>query len=184
MPRLSVGTLVQPESFTSIKGELIQLPDGRSEFTHVQFRRFAGCPVCNFHLHTMAKRQNELESQGIRQLVFFHSSAEEMLKYQAQLPFDCIADPQMQHYKKWGVEQSWWAIAHLKVAISGMRGFLATGKLYKKAENGIRGLPADFLLDAEGRILSVHYGSHADDQWSVEHLLALTQRLKAQQVAQ
>lgn len=178
MAHLSTGAVISPESLTSIKGEAVLLPDRQSEFIHVQFRRFAGCPVCNFHLHTMAKRQPELVAQGIKQLVFFHSSEQEMRKYQAQLPFDCVADPQMRHYKKWGVEQSWWAVAHLRVAISGMRGFLATGKLYKKAENGIRGLPADFLLNAEGKILALHYGKHADDQWSVDELLDMANALR------
>ena len=35
------------------------------------------------------------------------------------------------------------------------------------------GLPADFLIAPDGRVLAAHYGSHADDQWSLDELLAL-----------
>jgi hypothetical protein len=35
------------------------------------------------------------------------------------------------------------------------------------------GLPADFLISSGGRVLAAKYGSHADDQWSVDELLDL-----------
>ncbi len=35
------------------------------------------------------------------------------------------------------------------------------------------GLPADFLFDLNGRVLAGKYGQHADDQWSVEEVIAL-----------
>ena len=50
---------------------------------------------------------------------------------------------------------------------------LATGRFYKRAENGITGLPADVLIDARGTVVAVKYGGHADDHWEVDELLAL-----------
>jgi hypothetical protein len=38
-------------------------------------------------------------------------------------------------------------------------------------EGGVLGLPADFLIDRDGRILACHYGTHIYDQWSVDDLL-------------
>jgi hypothetical protein len=38
---------------------------------------------------------------------------------------------------------------------------------------GHMGLPADFLIDCDGRLLATKYGRHADDQWSVDELLDL-----------
>jgi hypothetical protein len=40
---------------------------------------------------------------------------------------------------------------------------------------GRLGLPADFLIASDGRVLALKYGSHAYDQWSVDELLALAQ---------
>ena len=36
---------------------------------------------------------------------------------------------------------------------------------------GHTGLPADFLIGPDGLLLDVHYGTHADDQWSVDFVL-------------
>ncbi len=36
---------------------------------------------------------------------------------------------------------------------------------------GNLGLPADFLIASDGRVLAVTYGGHAYDQWSVDELL-------------
>jgi hypothetical protein len=38
---------------------------------------------------------------------------------------------------------------------------------------GINGLPADFLIAGDGRVLARKYGAHAYDQWSVDDLLGL-----------
>jgi hypothetical protein len=37
---------------------------------------------------------------------------------------------------------------------------------------GRLGLPADLLVDPAARVLAAKYGAHADDQWSVDELLA------------
>jgi hypothetical protein len=34
-------------------------------------------------------------------------------------------------------------------------------------------LPADFLVDAQGRVVAAHYGRHADDHWEVDEVLRL-----------
>ena len=38
---------------------------------------------------------------------------------------------------------------------------------------GVLGLPADFLIAPDGRVVTCKYGTHADDQWSVDQLLEL-----------
>ncbi len=37
---------------------------------------------------------------------------------------------------------------------------------------GRLGLPADFLIGPDGVVLAAKYGTHADDQWSVDDVLA------------
>jgi peroxiredoxin len=175
--KLSPGDTAPATTLETIHGERLSLPDASARFVHLQFRRFAGCPVCNFHLLSLARRREDIEAAGIREVVLFHSSREEMLKYQAQLPFDCVADLAKEHYRRFGVETSRWAVLHPGVFWSGLRWFLATGRLYKKAENGILGLPADFLIDARGRVVAAKYGLHADDHWDADTLLELAANL-------
>ncbi|MGJ7504838.1 AhpC/TSA family protein [Variovorax sp. ZT5P49] len=171
--KLLPGSVAPPLRLQTIHGKAIATQGFETQYLHLQFRRFAGCPVCNFHLMVMARRQPEIAAAGIRQVVFFHSSREEMLKYQSQLPFDCVADLKKDFYRAYGVETSWRALLNPRVFWSGMRWVLATGRFYRKAENGILGLPADFLIDARGRVVAAHYGEHADDHWEVDDLLRL-----------
>jgi peroxiredoxin len=121
----------------------------------------------------MAKRKAELEAAGIDEVVVFHSSRAEMIKYQGQLPFNCIADPGKKLYRKFGVETSLLALLNPGVLINGARWVIGQRRFYRKTENGIFGLPADFLIDASGTVKAVHYGKHADDHWSVDLLLEL-----------
>ncbi|WP_398495276.1 peroxiredoxin-like family protein [Variovorax sp.] len=169
--KLTPGSIAPALVARTILGQSVRIPSDGTPYLHLQFRRFAGCPVCNFHLRTMSLRQPEIAAAGVRQIVFFHSSPEEMLEYQAQLPFDCIADPTKRYYRAYGVETSWRAVLHPGVFWSGLRWVLSTGRFYRKAENGILGLPADFLIDARGRVVACKYGQHADDHWEVDDLL-------------
>lgn len=177
--QLAPGDTAPSFSETTILGEAVSVPDRQGRHVHLQFRRFAGCPVCNFHLLSLGRRHAEIEAAGIHQLVFFHSSRDEMLRYQAQLPFDCIADPGKKHFRAFGVEASIRALLNPRVLWSGMRGVLASGRFYDRAENGILGLPADFLIDPKGRVLACQYGTHADDHWDADQLLRLSARSPA-----
>ena len=67
----------------TIGGVPVSVPDSQGRQIHIQFRRFAGCPVCNLHLMNMARRHAEIREAGIHQIVLFHSSSKEMAKYQA-----------------------------------------------------------------------------------------------------
>ena len=54
----------------------IRVPDA-NRLVHLQFRRFAGCPICNLHLRSGARRHDEIAAAGIREVVVFHSPADE-----------------------------------------------------------------------------------------------------------
>jgi hypothetical protein len=55
--KLGDGDIVGSQRFETISGEQVGIPDP-SGLVHLQFRRFAGCPVCNLHLHSMMRRQD------------------------------------------------------------------------------------------------------------------------------
>ena len=56
-------------------------------------------------------------------------------------------------------------------ATRGMKGHSMRGAAGLGEEH--TGLPADFLIGSDGRVLASKYGRHADDQWSVDELLDL-----------
>jgi len=162
----------------TLSGDSLALPGGGPELIHLQFRRFAGCPICNTHLRGFMKRADDITSAGIREVVFFHSSAEELHKHQTDLPFPVIPDPAKTHYRAFGVESSLTAMLHPKALWAALQS-VVRGKLGVNMENGPLGLPADFLLSSTGKVLAVKYGAHAYDQWEVDELLALAAKAKA-----
>lgn len=170
--KVQEGQKFQPFSLVTINGESLTIPDPARKFTHLQFRRFAGCPICNFHLHTFSQSAEALKAAGIREVVLFHSSVVEMQKYQNDIPFAAVADPERKLYKRFGVERSWLASLHPKAMWAGIKGALL-GKMGVTVENGPFGLPADILLDQSGTVVAVKYGTHAYDQWEVPELLAI-----------
>ncbi|MCP3802353.1 AhpC/TSA family protein [Allokutzneria sp. A3M-2-11 16] len=158
----------------TVSGERVRLPDP-DRLVHLQFRRFAGCPICNLHLQSVVRRHDEITAAGIREVVFFHSPADELRDY--DLPFAVIADPEKRYYREYGVESSRRALLHPRTWGAILRGgaLTALGRFRPpaaKQEGGRLGLPADFLIDRDGSVLAAKRGEHAYDQWSVDELLA------------
>lgn len=165
----------------TIDGDFLSLPD-KERLYHLQFRRFAGCPVCSLHLQSFVRRIKEIQSAGITEIIVFHTSAENVLPYVTGYPFLIIPDPQKKLYREFGVESSRLALLYPKAILKIITAVVID--LYQvifkkkkmpplKPEGGSLGLPADFLIDGDGKILAVKYGKHASDQWSVDELLEI-----------
>lgn len=103
MSNHAAPTQVAERELVSVTGERIRVPDPQ-HLVHLQFRRFAGCPISNLHLRSMVRRHDEITAAGIREVVFFHSPADELRPHTADLPFATIADPEKRYYREFGVE--------------------------------------------------------------------------------
>jgi peroxiredoxin len=178
--RVSVGDRFPELRLTAITGETVPIPDAVGALTHLQFRRFAGCPICNLHLRSVIARIDDISAAGIREVVVFHSTATELRKYQDEMPFPVIGDPDKTLYRRFGVEASAKALLNphaWRALPGGWRHALRTGVTRHRAPlplaptNGNLGLPADLLIAGDGRVAAVKYGAHAYDQWSVDELL-------------
>jgi peroxiredoxin len=168
-----VGDRVGERKLTTITGADIGVPSPDAT-VHLQFRRFAGCPICNLHMRDVARRHQEIADAGVVEVVVFHSAAEELRRYQADLPFAVVADPDRKLYMEFGVESSIRSILHpqaWRAAARGMRGSSVSGAMGLR-ENHL-GKPADFLISSDGTVRARKYGAHADDQWSVAEILEL-----------
>src|ERR1700733_10965144 len=104
MTGLTVRDVLSPRELTTIKGESVSVPDP-DRLVHLQFRRYAGCPVCNLHLRSFAARHGELLAAAIREGAVFHSRRETMLDFQGQLPFGAVADPRRTLYADFGADR-------------------------------------------------------------------------------
>jgi peroxiredoxin len=177
--RLQLGASIASLSVIAASGETIAIPDPKRT-THLQLRRFAGCPICNLHLSSFVARREEISGAGLREVIVFHSSTAELRRYAPDVPFALVADPRRRLYRDFGVESSlgallrpgaWGAMARgpLRAIRSARRGRAA---FPLRPSGGRLGLPADFLISSDGDLLAAKYGVHAYDQWSVDELLA------------
>ena len=181
--RLRGGEAVRPQELETIDGALVRVPDpGR--LVHLQFRRFAGCPVCTMHLRSVVTRHDEIVAAGVREVVLFHSPVDELRPHVSDLPFEVVPDPDKRVYREFGVEagaralldpRSWGPI--LRAIASAL--WRRDAHPSSSPRGGRLGLPADFLIDGSGRITACKYGEHLYDQWSVDELLALATAARA-----
>lgn len=170
----TVGERIKARTLTTITGAQVRVPSSDRK-VHLQFRRFAGCPICSLHLREVARRIAEIEDAGVVEVVVFHSSADRLRRYQADLPFAVVADPERKLYKEFGVEWSLRSLLYRDAARAAVRGVRHTTSLrggLALRENHL-GKPADFLIEPTGVIRACKYGVHADDQWSVDEMLHL-----------
>jgi hypothetical protein len=126
-------------------------------------------------LRSIVLHHNEIRAAGIVEVVVFHSSTDALRKYQSDLPFAVIADPQRNLYKEFGVESSPAALTHPRAWLAAARGAVRQRSVVSGLGRGEDhfGRPADFLIASDGHVLAHKYGTHADDQWSVTEILDL-----------
>ena len=95
----------------------------------------------------------------------FRSPAAALRELAATLPFELLADPRREAYRRYGVGASWRAL-FTRAAGSRIREAPATGlrsHWLDALRDGIGGSPADFLIGPDGRLVNVRYGDHFAD---------------------
>ena len=181
------GDNISNKTLTDVYGDSLKIIPSKG-FTHLQFRRFSGCPICNLHLRSFASQNEKLLEWKVNEIVIFHSPQQELSPFVNDLPFSIIADPEKKLYRQFGVESSWKSIftprilkAVLKGSIFSFWEMIFKGKPLPpiKPHGGSYGVPADFLISEEGEIIACKYGKHADDQWSVEELIGLIKKYRS-----
>lgn len=177
---VQLGQVIPPRTVVTLDQQRIAIPDPDYR-VHLQFRRFAGCAGCNLHLRSFAKRLDEITAANVREVAVFYSSAAAMMPHQSDLPFAVVSDPSRRLYDEFAVRTELRSVLAPSAWLAWAHGALVLDKFPGPPSEGESklGLPADFLIASDGRVLALKYGTHAYDQWSVDELLgiaATTQR--------
>jgi peroxiredoxin len=180
--KIQTGEVIGKHTFVTSESKPVQVPDAK-RLIHLQFRRFAGCPFCSVHLHSFVRRHDEITAAGIREVVVFRSTSAALQRHHGHVPFAVIADPQDKLYAGFGVGSGLRALLNpraLLMALPNVIRMLPRLPGIPPWGKGVLGLPADFLIATDGRVIACQYGAHAEDGWSVDELLALARGHKAQ----
>lgn len=173
--RLKPGDRVRARRLVAADSNTVMLPDPEGAVTHLLFRRYAGCPICNLHLRSFARRHAELVTANARVIAIFHSSAGELEAVQGAVPFPILPDPDRKLYAEFGVGTSLRSVLDPRAWSAAFRAVVSRASPDPSAgrAGGAFGLPADLLISPSGRVDAAKYGVHADDSWSVDEVLAL-----------
>lgn len=176
--QLPSGATIPTRRLRAMSGNKVAVP-ATGIWTHVQFLRFASCPICHLQLCSFADRYQEVADAGIAVVVLVCSPDNELRRYQPLLPFPVVADPDWVLYRDFGLDTglgaianpgTWWA-AIRRAAAALHRNHPDRARIRIHDRSTSLALPADFLINPEGTVVAAHYGHHAGDQWSVGHLL-------------
>ncbi|MBC8327222.1 MAG: redoxin domain-containing protein [Planctomycetes bacterium] len=127
-------------------------------------------------MRQFAARYDEFRDAGVEVLRVFPSPLKAMAPYaegSLRAPFPVLCDPQRRAFDAFGIERRFRGL----LSLEGWRRSFAASKLVDKPKwsdmlrDGIRGLPADFLVGADGLIERAHYGQHFSDGLPVNEAL-------------
>ena len=156
----------------TMAGEELVIPDS-DRGTHIMFRRFAGCPICNVALRAYLQRIDQLRTAKVHSVVVFHSSESETKRFQSQLPISVIADEHRELYRLFGVGTSIRSVADPRTWWVAIKEILRSGLRMPTEQQNPFVLPADFLIDTDGCLTAAHYAQHAADVWDADQVLRL-----------
>lgn len=178
--RLKVPCQAIDFNANDIYGEPLQLRDYRGKRVILSFFRDAACPFCNFRVYELTQNYKEWKKLGIEVIAVFSSPADEVRKFVAQhpRPFRLISDPDLVLYNHYGVEHS--VSALFKALFFNLprivRGVMKGGR---PANNpNVKIVPADFLLEIDGRVKDLWYGRDTADHIPMQRVHSFVEGMK------
>jgi peroxiredoxin len=168
--RLLAPAIAPALNLSDLQGRPIALA-GSGRRTLLCFFRDAACPFCNFRIYELTHHHASLAALGLDIVAVFGSSREEVLRFVARhpRPFRIAADPAGTSHLQYGIQRSFWR--KLKAVVTRVPTLLRGLRIVGVAGFNTNNLmPADFLIDADGRIVEAYYGSDAGDRIPMERI--------------
>ncbi|HET9032896.1 MAG TPA: redoxin domain-containing protein [Dokdonella sp.] len=168
--RLTAPSRAPSLEMTDIYDQPVIIGSGQRR-TLLCFFRDAACPFCNFRIYELTNQHEGLAKLGLDIVAVFSSSRDEVKRFVARQrrPFMVIADPDSRAHELYGIERSFWRklramLTRIPTLLKGMR---IVGMAGLNTNNL---MPADFLIDEQGRIVEAYYGSDAGDHIPFERV--------------
>jgi hypothetical protein len=173
--KYKAGDQIAPVSAINVKGEPVVIPDPAFLFTHVQFKRWAGDPIGKPHVLSYKRSAKRIRDSDVKEVIFFYSDPMDIAKLFPKFPAEMVGDLSEFYYHMFGVEKSSKWLSNFNAIKALFTGLQQGFYNFKWTKNGVTGLPADFLIATNGKIVACRYGLHAADQWEVNEMLYLVQ---------
>jgi peroxiredoxin len=163
--KLSPGQVAPAFSLHDLHDQPVVLEQFRGRKLLLSFYRYASCPFCNLRVHQLSQRAPDWQARGLDLLAVFQSPRESILEHAGSepRPFAILPDPGRDLYRRYGVEGSWAGFAKAGLQLGKLASALREGFMPGRMEGEINMVPADFIIDENGRILVAYYGRDISD---------------------
>ena len=157
-------------SAIDINGEKVEINKDNKKKTLLCFFRYSGCPWCNLAIYRLTQMAPDLEAQGVTIVCFVQSTRESIVnnvinRHDPKPPFTVVPDPDKIIYGLYGVEEN--ALKYFTSLRKAPDWIYSSYTLHFKQpeiDGSVTLVPAQFLIDSDGTIIKVHYGTdYADD---------------------
>ena len=175
MSKLKVGDSAPNISLPAIDGTKFDMSSVKGKRVIFTFFRFSSCPFCNIRIDRLMKRWDEFPEDTVMVGVF-DAQIGELTKRMGKrnIPFTIVADETYEHFEKNGVEKSyprfmWGAMrSPITMIMATLKGYIPMTLSISKMST----LPADILIDEDGKIVEAHYCKDTVDHISIDRMIA------------
>lgn len=155
------------------KGREISLDQYRGKYLLLSFYRYASCPFSQNRINEIIKREDELSSNDIELIGIFQSPIVSINEYlgDKNIDFPIIADPGKKIFEKYKIKES--ILGFVKVYFK-PKNFITLIKEWftiDKMEGNKTTVPAEFLIDRNGKIIKAFYGKNIEDNLDLDYVL-------------
>lgn len=174
--KLNIGDKAPDFETIDANGDTIKLSNYKGQKVLIAFFRYAGCPVCNFRVHDLIENYESIHSKGYRIIAVYESDNTVLKDYliETPAPFRVIGDRKLALYKKYAVEKSLGKMLGSVFKKQPKEAMKKGNKLFKrkiKRDGNLTRLPADFIVDENGIIKVVYYGTNIGDHLPITEIL-------------
>ncbi len=174
--RLKVGDRAPDFEALDTNGDSIKLSNYKGQKVVIAFFRYAGCPVCNYRVHELIENYESINSEGFKIIAIYESDNSTLKDYltETPIPFRVVGDSKLNLYRKYGVEKSFRKMlgsAFKRQTIEAMKKGNKLSQKKIKRDGNLTRLPADFIVDENGFLIAVHYGTSIGDHLPITEIL-------------
>ncbi len=174
MPQLNIGDSAPNISLPAIDGTTFDMSSMKGKRVIFTFFRFSSCPFCNFRIDRLMKRWNEFPEDTVMVGVF-DAQIDELSRRMRKrnIPFTIVADETYQNFRENGIEKSfpsfmWGAIrSPITMILATLKGYIPMTLSISKMST----LPADILIDEEGKVVEAHYCKDTADHLPIDRMI-------------
>ncbi len=170
----------EPLLLTDVHGNRVPIGRDAGRPVVLSFFREASCPYCNFRIYELTNNVPQLGKGRVELVAVLASTEDEVRRFllQRERPITFVADPDLDAFETYGVAREG-ALSKLKALLRRLpallRGYrLREGEGPKARDSRI--IPADFLIDADGRVVDEYYGEDIGDHIAIERIQQFVHR--------